>query len=136
MPNKSKTSNPKIRSPEHTRSNCAIACTLDIVGDKWSMLIIRDLFLGKRRFKEFLESPEGITPNILSERLRRLEKAKVIVKRPYSEHPPRDEYLLTAKGAELEPALLAILDWGLAHIPTTQRYKPVREPSVTWITEV
>lgn len=64
--------------------------TLDIIGERWTMLLICDLFLGRRRFKKFLTSSEGITPNILSERLRRLENAGLIVRRRYTEHPPRD----------------------------------------------
>ena len=116
--------------PGTARSVCPIACTLDIIGDRWSMLLIRDFFLGKRRFKQFVESAEGITPNILTDRLRRLENAGLIVRRRYSDHPPRNEYLLTAVGAELRPAVLALVDWGLAHIPGTRRADPVDRPAV------
>ncbi len=130
MRNKLKTPHTIGELPANARSPCPIACALDILGDKWTLLIIRDLFLGKRRFKEFLESPEGITPNILTERLRRLEKASAIIRHRYSEHPPRDEYLLTTKGAELSPTVLALLEWSLAHIPGTKQMKPLREPAI------
>jgi DNA-binding HxlR family transcriptional regulator len=91
------------RLPDTARSACPIACALDTTGDRWSMLVIRDLFLGKSRFKEFVESPEGITPNILTERRQRLENAGIIIRQRYSEHPPRDKYLLTAKGVDQRP---------------------------------
>ena len=125
-----KTSKPMERLPDGARSPCPIACTLDILGDRWSMLVIRDLFLGKRRFNEFLASPEGITPNVLTERLRRLENAGLIVRRRYSLRPPRDEYLLTAKGAALREVVLAVVDWGLAHIPGTRRAESVASPAI------
>ncbi|MEA2079073.1 MAG: helix-turn-helix domain-containing protein [Pseudomonadota bacterium] len=130
MPRKVSTRKPAKRLAATARSACPIACTLDIIGDRWSMLLIRDLFLGKRRFKDFAESAEGITPNILTERLRRLEDAGLITRQRYSEHPPRDEYLLTAGGAELGPVVLALVDWGLAHIPGTQRADALAPPAI------
>ncbi len=125
-----KTSKPMARMPDNARSPCPIACTLDILGDRWSMLVIRDLFLGKRRFNEFVASPEGITPNVLTERLRRLENAGLIVRRRYSLHPPRDEYLLTRKGAALREVVLAVVDWGLTYIPGTRRAGSVAPPAI------
>ena len=130
MPRKADTPKRARGLPDDARSACPIACTLDIIGDRWSALVIRDLFLGKRRFKAFIESAEGITPNILTERLRRLENAGLIVRHRYSERPPRDEYLLTSSGAELGPVVLALVDWGLAHIPGTQRAESVAEPAI------
>lgn len=94
-----------------------MALALDILGDRWTLVIIRDLFLGRRRFGEFLESPERITTNILADRLRRLEGEGLIEKLAYQDHPPRHEYGLTAKGRELEPVLRELRKWGLRHIP-------------------
>ncbi len=130
MPRKAGLSRAAKRLPDAARSACPVACTLDIIGDRWTMLLIRDLFLGKRRFKEFVASAEGITPNILTERLRRLENAGLIIRQRYSEHPPRDEYLLTARGADLRPVVLSLVDWGLANIPGTQRAEAVAPPAI------
>jgi DNA-binding HxlR family transcriptional regulator len=98
------------------RSRCPVACVLDIVGDRWSLLVIRDLMRGKRRYAEFLASPEGIPSNILAERLKRLKRAGVIASRRYSQHPPRVEYLLTDKGEDLRPIMRAMADWGVRHV--------------------
>jgi DNA-binding HxlR family transcriptional regulator len=92
-----------------------VACTLDVLGDKWSLLVVRDVVRGKRRYAEFLESPEGIPTNILADRLKRLTAAGVISARRYSQHPPRLEYFLTPKGEELRPILRAMVDWGVRH---------------------
>ena len=97
------------------RSRCPVACTLDIVGDKWSLLVIRDLMRGKRRFSQFVESPERIPTNILANRLKRLVDAGVIASRPYSQHPPREEYVLTAKGEDLRSVMRAMVEWGVTH---------------------
>jgi DNA-binding HxlR family transcriptional regulator len=106
--------------PEDRRSTCPIATTLDLLGDKWTLLVVRDLlFVGKRRFGEFLESPEGIPTNILSDRLRRLEEHGVVKKSLYSSRPRRYEYRLTAMGADLFPVLRAMAEWGLRHLPGT-----------------
>lgn len=102
--------------PTHARrSRCPVSCTLDILGDRWSLLVIRDLVMGKRRYAEFLASREGIPTNILAERLKRLNAAGVIRARRYSEHPPRLEYELTAKGEALRPILRAMVEWGVQH---------------------
>ena len=98
------------------RSRCPVACVLDLVGDRWSLLVIRDLMRGKRRYAEFLASPEGIPTNILADRLKRLKKAGVIASRRYSQHPPRVEYLLTGKGEDLRPIMRAMADWGVRHV--------------------
>ncbi|MEM0968636.1 MAG: helix-turn-helix domain-containing protein [Verrucomicrobiota bacterium] len=99
------------------RSRCALACSLDIFGDKWTLLVIRDLFRGCSHFKEFQSSPEGIATNILSNRLSRLVDHGLAEKFPSSLHPGREAYRLTPKGQTLEPVLSAILEWGKAHIP-------------------
>ncbi len=101
------------------RSDCPIANTLDIVGDRWTLLVIRDLLRGKRRFVEFAASPEHIPTNLLSDRLKRLEEAGIIESRLYRPHPPRSEYVLTAKGEDLRPTVRAVVAWGLRHIPGT-----------------
>lgn len=102
------------------RSDCPIASSLDIVGDKWTLLVVRDLmFRGKRLYGELAESPEGIPSNILAERLKRLEAAGLIEKSPYQQNPVRYEYTLTAKGADLLPVLVELMRWGNRHIPGT-----------------
>src|SRR5512145_195745 len=97
------------------RSRCPVACTLDVLGDRWSLLVVRDLVRGKRRYAEFLESPEGIPTNILADRLKRRAAQGVIRARRYSVHPPRVEYALTEKGEELRPILRAMVAWGVRH---------------------
>ena len=102
------------------RSVCPVANTLDIIGDKWTLLIIRDLFVGKSTYKAFQESPEGIPTNILADRLKRLELHGVVDKKPYQSNPVRYTYLLTQKGKELGPVLLSVKQWGEKHIPGTK----------------
>jgi DNA-binding HxlR family transcriptional regulator len=92
-----------------------VACTLDVLGDRWSLLVIRDLVRGKRRFAQFLESPEGIPTNILADRLKRLLEVGMIEAAHYCHRPPRLEYALTPKGEELRPILRAMVDWGVRH---------------------
>ena len=95
---------------------CPVARTLDIVGERWTILVLRDLFLqGPRKFQDFESSLTGISPNTLSDRLKRLEDAGIVERRFYSEHPPRAEYALTSKGRELGPVLKALRDWGTKH---------------------
>ena len=106
------------------RSQCPVAGTLDVLGDRWSLLVVRDLLRGKRRYAEFLESSEGIPTNILADRLKRLAAHGIISQRRYSVHPPRMEYELTTKGEDLRPVLRAMLDWGLEHVPGTRRPEP------------
>jgi DNA-binding HxlR family transcriptional regulator len=97
------------------RSRCPVACTLDVLGDKWSLLVVRDLMRGKRRYADFLESKEAIPTNILADRLKRLRRHGVIRTRRYSEHPPRVEYQLTTKGEDLRPIMRAMVEWGVRH---------------------
>ena len=101
------------------RSACAVANSLDIVGDKWSLLVVRDLLHGKRTYGELTHSPERIPTNILADRLRRLEAAGIIVSTPYQQHPVRYAYTLTPKGRALGDVLLAFVRWGKRHIPGT-----------------
>lgn len=102
------------------RSPCPVACSLDLFGDRWTLLVVRDLVLGSTRFKEFTASPEGIPSNILSERLERLLASGIVEQVPASEGAKRQAYCLTEKGAALRPVLKAIRDWGLAWEPGTQ----------------
>jgi len=93
--------------------DCPVARTLDVIGERWTILILRDLFLeGPRRFQDFQESLEGIAPNTLSARLKVLEGEGVISRRLYSDHPPRLDYALTDKGRKLGPVLKALRTWG------------------------
>jgi DNA-binding HxlR family transcriptional regulator len=102
------------------RSPCAVANTLDVIGDKWTLLVIRDLLCGKKTYGELLASPEKIPTNILADRLRRLEEAGVIASTAYQERPVRYAYTLTEKGNALRVILRALADWGLQHIPGTR----------------
>lgn len=102
------------------RSVCPVANTLDVLGDKWSLLVIRDLMFGKKTYGEILESPEGIPTNILADRLKRLESQGIINKEPYQERPVRYAYHLTEKGRDLGPVLKEIVRWGLTYIPGTE----------------
>jgi DNA-binding HxlR family transcriptional regulator len=95
------------------RSLCPVACALDLLGDRWTLLIIRDLFLGRSRFKDFTASPEGIPTNLLSDRLERLLEQGVVVQVPVVEGGKRMAYALTEKGSALGPILLSLRDWGL-----------------------
>ena len=96
--------------------DCPVARALDVVGEKWSLLILRDLFRkGPLRFQGFEESLPGIAPNTLSARLKALEAQGVIATRLYESHPPRYEYLLTDKGRALGPVLKALYNWGEAY---------------------
>ena len=97
---------------EVRRSPCPIACSLDLLGDRWTLLIIRDLYLGKSLFKEFLASPEKIASNILSARLSKLCQAGLVERNGQA-------YLLSAKGRSVLPLLEALRQWGLEHIPET-----------------
>jgi len=109
-----------VSSAKHfARSACAIANSLDIVGDKWTLLVVRDLLHGKRTYGQLVDSPERIPTNILAERLKRLETAGIIVGTPYQERPTRYAYALTAKGRALGDVLLAFVRWGKQHIPGT-----------------
>jgi DNA-binding HxlR family transcriptional regulator len=94
---------------------CPIARTLDLVGDRWTLLIIRDLFLGKSKFKEFLQLSPGMPTRMLSERLKSLEANGLVERRVYSTHPLRAEYRLTAGGRSLAPVVEALVAWGIEH---------------------
>ena len=101
------------------RSMCAIANSLDILGDKWSLLVVRDLLHGKRTYGKLALSPERIPTNILADRLQRLESTGIITRTPYQQRPVRYAYALTPKGNALGDVLLAFVRWGKQHIPGT-----------------
>jgi DNA-binding HxlR family transcriptional regulator len=102
------------------RSPCPVAFSLDIFGDRWTLLVIRDLFFGRTRFKEFAASPEGIPTNILTERLERLLARGIIEQIPADDGTKRLAYRLTKKGKALGPVLRAMRDWGLAWDKSTR----------------
>lgn len=104
---------------ENCRSVCPVACALDLFGDKWTLLIVRDLFSGKSHFKEFLASPEKIATNILSERLARLASNGLIERYPSTDIAGREAYRLTEKGRSLRPLMAQFKAWGLDHIDGT-----------------
>lgn len=100
------------------RSECPIASTLDILGDKWTLLVLRDLLDGKTRFSEFENSPERIPTNILTDRLRRLQSADLAAREPIPDSK-RFRYRITDKGRDLRPVLLALATWGATHLEET-----------------
>jgi DNA-binding HxlR family transcriptional regulator len=98
-----------------TDPGASLAVALDRVGDRWSLLLVEALLDGPRRFGELGEAVVGIAPNILTDRLRRLEREAIVRSSPYSTRPPRMEYGLTAEGRELAGALRLLADWGARH---------------------
>jgi DNA-binding HxlR family transcriptional regulator len=94
-------------------SDCPVARTLDLIGERWTILLLRDLLLhGPRRFQDFQLSLPGVAPNILSSRLKLLEDSGLVRRQLYNERPPRLEYILTGKGKSLGPIVKAMRDWG------------------------
>jgi DNA-binding HxlR family transcriptional regulator len=102
------------------RSNCPVACALDLAGDKWTLLVVRDLLRGRKTYGELAASPEGIPTNILADRLRRMEAGGLIEATAYQKRPVRYAYALTEKGRGLEAVLSALARWGKRHIPGTR----------------
>jgi DNA-binding HxlR family transcriptional regulator len=96
--------------------DCSVAKALEVIGERWSLLIVRDVMHGNRRFGEMQESL-GIARNVLSARLQRLIDEDILERRAYQESPPRYEYFLTQKGLDLWPALIALLNWGDRYSP-------------------
>src|SRR5881409_4383087 len=93
-----------------------VAKTLEVVGDRWTLLVVRDLLGGTRRFQDLQASLPGIPPNILSDRLKLMEEHGLVTRRLYSEHPPRAEYALTDKGRELGVVVGALAAWGSRYV--------------------
>jgi DNA-binding HxlR family transcriptional regulator len=105
-----------MRWTELSREACPVARGLSVVGDRWTLLILRELFLGVRRF-ERMQERLGITRHILADRLRKLEAAGTVRRARYQERPPRHEYRLTDSGRELYPVLAALMAWADRHVP-------------------
>ena len=104
--------------PKPLDPRCPIARTLNVIGERWTLLILRDFVLhGPRRFQDLQESLVGISPNTLSARLKTLEDSGVIRRRFYEQHPPRAEYVLTEKGEALRPITKALKEWGELYVP-------------------
>ena len=118
---------------DYEGQNCSIARALEVVGERWTLLIVRDAFLGLRRFDEFQESL-GIARNVLADRLNRLVEEGILERVRYSERPERHEYRLTAKGRELNIALTGLRQWGDTYLsekpPRLLRRKTDRKPVV------
>src|SRR5262245_66681142 len=99
--------------PSNYDLRCPVARTLDIIGERWTILVLRDLLLeGPRKFQDFERSMPGISPNTLSQRLKKLEERGLVARRFYADHPPRAEYILTAKGRAPGPPHKTLLEWG------------------------
>jgi DNA-binding HxlR family transcriptional regulator len=106
-------------SKRFPRSGCPIATTLDLVGDRWTLVIARDMLTGKKRFAQFLTSPERITTSVLTEKLFQMEEAGLVEKLAYQQRPPRFEYHLTKKGRGLIPVLHEICRWANRYMTDT-----------------
>ena len=103
--------------PKHYDQNCPVAKALELVGDRWTLLMVRDLLdEGSRRYQDFQQSLKGIAPAILSDRLKLMEEHGLVTRRFYSDHPPRAEYTLTDKGKDLGLVIGALATWGSRHV--------------------
>jgi DNA-binding HxlR family transcriptional regulator len=101
-------------------TECPIAFALDVFGDRWSLLIVRDvLFKGRRTYQEFLDAGEGIATNVLADRLKRLQRAGILLKKRSKEDARAFEYELTPRGLDLLPVLLEMIRWSAVHDPET-----------------
>ena len=100
---------------------CPIAYSVELFGDRWSLVIVRDMLMGKKRFSEFLESSESITSSVLADRLRQLGNSGLVTKARYQSNPVRYEYALTVRGNGLLPVLQAISAWGTRYLPKVKR---------------
>lgn len=94
---------------------CSVARTVSVVGDRWTLLILRDCFLRVRRFDDF-QARIGVTRHILADRLKKLVAEGILVKNAYQDHPPRHEYRLTQKGLDLHPVIMGLVHWGDVHM--------------------
>ncbi len=102
--------------PKRYGQACPVAKSLEVLGDRWTLLLVRDLLPGPRRFQDFARSLKGIAPNILSDRLKLMEEHGLVARRFYSDHPPRAEYALTERGRELGVVVGALATWGARHV--------------------
>ena len=110
------------------RSSCPAACALDIAGDRWTLLIVRDLLRGRATYGALAASDEKIPTNILADRLRRMQAAGLIVAKPYQARPRRYAYALTEKGRDLGEVLTALARWGKRYVPGTRIPPEFRRP--------
>jgi DNA-binding HxlR family transcriptional regulator len=101
---------------DYSNQTCSVAAALEVVGERWSLLIVRSVMLGVRRF-DALQKDLGVARNVLQTRLERLIEQGVLERRLYQEHPPRYEYVLTEKGLDLWPTIVALLQWGDRYAP-------------------
>lgn len=104
-----------MRWNELSEERCSVARTVSVIGDRWTLMVLRDCFLGVRRFEHF-QQRLGIARPMLADRLRKLVDAGVLRRERYQESPPRDEYRLTARGRDLHPVIMAIVHWGDVHM--------------------
>jgi DNA-binding HxlR family transcriptional regulator len=102
--------------PKKYGQSCPVARSLEFLGERWTLLIVRDLLMGAKKFQDFSASLSGVTPAVLSHRLKVLEQHGIVSRRLYSEHPPRAEYGLTEQGEELRPVVRALGIWGARHL--------------------
>ena len=112
-------SNETISTGNCKRSLCPVACMLDVLGDKWTLLVVRDIIFGKHTFKELQQSLEKIPSNILADRLKRLQQEKIIERTLYQERPKRYAYKLTQKGRDLGPVMKSMIAWSNKYNPDT-----------------
>lgn len=105
-----------VLGSDYSSQTCSVASALEVVGERWSLLIVRDVLLGLRRFDE-IQANLGVARNVLQARLTRLVEQGVLEKSMYRERPPRNEYRLTEKGLDLWPAIVALMRWGDVHAP-------------------
>jgi DNA-binding HxlR family transcriptional regulator len=104
-----------VLSRDYPDQNCSMAAALELIGERWTLLVIRDVLAGNRRFEQMQRSL-GVARNVLSARLQRLVDEDILERRPYSERPQRHEYFLTQKGLDLWPVLVALIGWGDRHL--------------------
>jgi DNA-binding HxlR family transcriptional regulator len=102
--------------PKRYGQACPVAKSLEVVGDRWTLLLVRDMLSGPRRFQDFQQSLPGIPPNILSDRLKLMDEHGLVARSFYSEHPPRAEYALTDRGRELGVVVGALAAWGSRYV--------------------
>ena len=103
------------RTADYSKERCSVAAALQVVGDPWTLLILRDAFFGVRRFDDW-QARLGVARNVLAARLKTLVEQGVLETRLYSQHPPRKDYVLTAKGRDLMPVIVTLKAWGDRHV--------------------
>jgi DNA-binding HxlR family transcriptional regulator len=114
-----------LYTPTCTESKCPIQFTLDLIGNKWSIMVLRELFMGDRRTHEFLEALPGISTKTLMVRLRELEEQGLVERRVYAEIPPHVEYSLTEKGRQIQPVMTALYQVGSKWLQTEKCVCPL-----------